>query len=599
MPDVPTHSPRTPAELAINPAFHPRVEAPAEGVPTLNLTDFVDVRALQSVQDSFTALTRLSASIRDAQGQRITRESEQGQPSENHRVLDWLLSDALRSPDAELVAPIIVEGQKLGSLSVDRPIGTGPSPAGKLLAETAGSLGLTPTQIQTLVEKAEELYSPDKGAAVEFLYLIANSLAQICYQESQLRQNVEQLQLLYELSRVLAAQRDLQQVLDTAARSAAEAMNVKSALIRLLDEDGDELMPRSVFNLSQAYLNKGPIVVDLSEIFKQALQGEVVYIPDMTTDPRVLYPEDALREGLTSMLVAAMIYQGQPIGMIQLYTASSRQFSVDQINLLRAIAQLMAAAINSARLDVKRKEAEAVQRQVRLAADVQKRMLPAVAPNLPGFEIAARNVPSFELGGDFYDLIDLQGNLGIAVADVVGKGIAASLLMASVRSSLRAYADDVYDIDEIIRRVNVALVRDTLANEFATLFYGVLDPRNRRLTYCNAGHEPPLLLRNQRLIRLDAGGMIVGVDPYQKYERGLIDLEVGDLLLLFTDGLTDALNFDGKRFGRDRVIKAMRDAEDKSADEALNHILWEMRRFVGLNRSFDDTTLLVIKYTGK
>src|SRR6185369_8574133 len=110
--------------------------------------------------------------------------------------------------------------------------------------------------------------------------------------------------------------------------------------------------------------------------------------------------------------------------------------------------------------------------------DVQKRMLPREAPNIPPFEVAARYVPSFELGGDFYDFIDLgapgSNNMGIAVGDVVGKGIAASLLMASVRSSLRAFAQDVYDIDEIMRRVNGALVRDTLSNEFATLWYGVL-----------------------------------------------------------------------------------------------------------------------------
>jgi sigma-B regulation protein RsbU (phosphoserine phosphatase) len=258
---------------------------------------------------------------------------------------------------------------------------------------------------------------------------------------------------------------------------------------------------------------------------------------------------------------------------------------------------LLAAALNNARLDAKRVESEHVQRQLRLAADVQKRMLPQQWPQFPPFEVAARNIPSLELSGDFYDLIDLSGNLGIAVADVAGKGVPASLMMASVRSSLRAFAQDVYDIDHIMARVNAALTRDTLPHEFATLFYGVLDPRTGRLTYCNAGHEPPLLLHAGKFTQLEAGGMIVGIDPKATYERGIVFMKPGDLLLIYTDGLTEAQDFGRERFGRQRIMQAMRDMADKPAREALNHVLWQMRRFVGLNRTSDDTTLVAVKYT--
>jgi sigma-B regulation protein RsbU (phosphoserine phosphatase) len=290
-----------------------------------------------------------------------------------------------------------------------------------------------------------------------------------------------------------------------------------------------------------------------------------------------------------------MLYQGRAIGVIRLYTEQRRRFSQAQVNLLRAIAQLLAVEIENAQLDEQQREGQRVQRQLAIAADVQRRMLPAQMPNVPGLDIAARYVPSLELSGDFYDFIEMEGRLGVCVGDVVGKGVAASLLMASVRASLRAYAQDMYDLDEIMSRVNIAMTCDTLDKEFATLFYGVYDPGTRRLAYANAGHEPPLLARDGQIIPLDVGGMIVGVDPTQKYKKALVTLSAGDMLVIYTDGLMDALNFDQKRFGRQRVYEALQQAVSMPAQNAVHHLLWEMRRFVGLNRASDDTTIVVMK----
>lgn len=412
---------------------------------------------------------------------------------------------------------------------------------------------------------------------------------------AELRRQVEQLNTLYRLSTLLSAHRDLQQVLDAAARSAVEVMKVKAGSIRLLDESGEELIIKAVHHLSELYLSKGPILISRSELYRRTLDGEIVYVEDMATDPRVLYPQDAKREGLVSILSAPMIYQDRPIGVIRLYTAEKRYFSTAEIKLLRAIAQLLATAIENARLDVERLEHQQMLRQVRLAVDVQRRMLPATMPSVPPFDIAARYDPSLELGGDFFDFIPLECNLGVAVGDVVGKGIAASLLMASCRAALRAYAQDVYDLDEIISRVNLSMTQETLDNEFVTLFYGVLDPTTLRMTYCNAGHEPPLLLRGGHFARLRVGGMIAGVDASQNYQKGLVDLEPADTLLIYTDGLVDAQHFSGERFGRQRVEKAMLDVKDESARDVVNHIFWEMRRFVGLNRRVDDTTIVIVR----
>ncbi len=568
--------------------------------PKLSLTDFLDVTTLQEVQDGFTAVTRLATVIRDAEGKRLTSVTRSQQRAASDEVLDQLLADA---PDeGPLVAPIKVEGQSLGSIAIesddDAPL-VALDEARAALKGLAATLQLPDDQAAALIAAAEREFAPGRAASIQFLYLLANAIARLCYQEYHLRQRLEELSALQQVSTMLSAQRDLQQVMDTAARSCAQVMKCTAAAIRLLNPETREMTPRSTFELSSEYLAKGAIVLEKSPIFKAAVAGEVVYVEDMVTDPRVLYREDAEREGLASMLCAGIIYQGKAIGVIQLFTSEVRPFTQFEMNLLRAMSQLVATAIEHARLDAERAENQAVMRQLKLAGDVQRRMLPRSAPAAPPLDIAARYVPSFDLGGDFYDFIDLDGNVGVAVGDVVGKGIAASLLMASVRASLRAFAQDVYDLDEIISRVNVQLTRDTLDNEFATLFYGVLNPKNLRLTYCNAGHEPPLLLRRGEFQKLDTGGMIVGIDEQQSYLKAIVHLEPGDLIVFYTDGLTDAMNFTGQRFGRARIEAAIRQCADKTAYDTINHLLWHMRKHTGLNRSFDDTTLVVVKINAR
>src|SRR5262249_22617366 len=150
-------------------------------------------------------------------------------------------------------------------------------------------------------------------------------------------------------------------------------------------------------------------------------------------------------------------------------------------------------------------------------------------PQVPGIELASVYVPCFALGGDFYDFIPLPyGNVGLVVADVSGKGVPASLIMASVRAALRAEVDNVYYLYEVIRRLNIMVHRDRKPGEFVTLFYGVLGSGNRRLTYCNAGHPPGLLLRDGQIIELKGDNMVLGVDPEEQYQQSIVDLKSND-----------------------------------------------------------------------
>jgi serine phosphatase RsbU (regulator of sigma subunit) len=312
----------------------------------------------------------------------------------------------------------------------------------------------------------------------------------------------------------------------------------------------------------------------------------------------VQYPQESIREGIVSMLSIGMRYKGRPIGALRLYTSEEQSFSPLQIDMLKAVASQAAAAIENARLATEAAEAEALEAQVRMARDVQQRMIPDNPPAMAGIEFASVYEPCYALGGDFYDFIPLPDqNIGLAVADVSGKGVPASLIMATVRSALRAHVDYIYYLYEVLQRVNVMLFRDTKPSEFVTLVYGVLDTKNKRLTYCNAGHPPGLLLRDGTVSELSSNNLVLGVDPDEKYTQSIIDLRAGDALLLYTDGVLDAMNFGQQTYGRQRLIAAFIEG-GRTADSAqsiADHILWDVRKFVGLTKRTDDVTMIVVK----
>jgi phosphoserine phosphatase RsbU/P len=561
----------------------------------LHLTDFLDLNTLQEIQDSFAAVAGVKATITDAAGNVLTQPAPTAEFLRRQQAL--VEHSDLAHEAGEFIAPIIVNEQRLGTLRM-RLNGSEEPPADEArLAEFSAKLGVDIVQIRQLVA---ELAGPRQArpAAIQFLFLMANAIARLCFQEYQLRQRINELTAVYHVAMMLADARDLQKVLNRTVRVVCEVMGTKAASLRLLDEERDELVIKSVYNLSQEYLNKGPIRMSSAEIDKIALSPQgFEFVRNMTSDPRVQYPQESLREGIVSMLSVGMRYKGKPIGVLRVYTDQEQAFSPLKIDLLKAVAAQAAAAIENARLMTEARETENLEKQVRMAAEVQHRMIPQTPPIIPGVELASVYVPCHELGGDFYDFIPLPAdNVGLAMADVSGKGVPASLIMASVRAFLRAQVDNVYYLYEVMKRINLMLARDTRSGEFVTLFYGVLDARSRRLTYCNAGHPPAIVLRKGKIIELTSDNMVLGVNPDEQYKQTLIDLQKGDLLLLYTDGVTDAVNFAGERFGRQRIIEAFQKG-GPTADAVAQNILWEVRKFVGLVRRPDDITMMVAKIT--
>jgi serine phosphatase RsbU (regulator of sigma subunit) len=275
----------------------------------------------------------------------------------------------------------------------------------------------------------------------------------------------------------------------------------------------------------------------------------------------------------------------------------------DELGDLAATFNQMTAAVKQGREEAIAREG--IEKELETARLIQERLLPHSMPALAGFEISGTSRPSHEVGGDYFDFLDLaQGNLGVAIADVAGKGIPAALLMANLQASLRAQAQEPGNVAAVAARLNALLVKNTDERTFVTFFYGILDRAKATFTYTNAGHNPPLLLRsNGKLERLEEGGLLLGFLSDQPYSQAAVPLDPGDVLVLFTDGITEAIDpraesQESKYFGEDRLIETVRTNAGCSVRDIQAAILEAVAGHTRRSAQSDDITLVVIKRTG-
>lgn len=229
------------------------------------------------------------------------------------------------------------------------------------------------------------------------------------------------------------------------------------------------------------------------------------------------------------------------------------------------------------------------------AREIQQALLPKEIAQVPGFEVVAAWEPARLVGGDYYDVIRLSDTkLAICIADVVGKGVSAALLMANVQATVRAYASETAAPAWLCTRVNEILCSNLASDKFVTLFYGILDAESRTLRYTNAGHLPPVQIHaSGRAEQLTAGGAVLGVFREWQYEDTVVHLAAGDRLFLFTDGITEATRSDGEEFGEAGILEAVRTGAHLSPSDLKAHLLAEVNRFCD-SQLHDNATLLLI-----
>jgi sigma-B regulation protein RsbU (phosphoserine phosphatase) len=237
-----------------------------------------------------------------------------------------------------------------------------------------------------------------------------------------------------------------------------------------------------------------------------------------------------------------------------------------------------------------------MERELQLAAEIQRSLLPEADQSGPHFDVAAASIPCRSIGGDFFDYFPLaDGHFGFVLGDVAGKGPPAALLTAMIQGILSAQVVTATSPAQLMARVNASLIRRSIQNRFATVFYGALAP-DGRLVYCNAGHNPPVLLQRRGVTRLETGGLILGLFPQATYDEETLALEDGDLLVVFSDGVTEAFNAAGEEFGEPQMLACLEGHRGCEPAILLQKILSAVQTFAASAAQSDDVTALVLRY---
>lgn len=327
-------------------------------------------------------------------------------------------------------------------------------------------------------------------------------------------------------------------------------------------------------------------------------RGRSVLTSDALADERFRQRESIVLSGIRSIMAVPLSVNNQVIGMIYVDSPMNVNcFSDEDLQVLTTIGSVAAIKIENALLLEQRIESERIKQQLNNARDIQFRLLPVTPPTVQNYDLTGISFPCYEVGGDYFDFILLaNGRLGIGLGDVAGKGMDAALLMSSLHASVRAQALTPCPIAEKIGAVNRYICENTPMNKFVTLFYGELDPQQHLLTYANAGHNPPLLVRaDGRVETLDIGGIPVGISDAIGYDEGTVRFDLGDVLLIFSDGISESVNERGEEFGVTRLVEVVTRYRHLRPAELRDRIEEALSQFVGKARPADDMTLVIVK----
>ncbi|UCG60400.1 MAG: GAF domain-containing protein, partial [Candidatus Zixiibacteriota bacterium] len=343
--------------------------------------------------------------------------------------------------------------------------------------------------------------------------------------------------LLYEIGKKLSSSLSLNEVLKEIMDSLKQALDYSSGGIFIVDCESHEV--DSIYTVGYEECTEEDIHLQYGQglVGHVAKTGEPVIVSDVSKDKHYI----DLHCGTKSEMVVPIKLDSRVIGVFNIESDELNAYDDDDLSLMTAFAAQAGISIERARMHDELISGQKLQEQLRIAREIQQTFLPKQDPDIEGYDITGENISSGEVGGDYYDFINIvKHQIGIAIADVSGKGIPASLLMASFRASLIEEIRNNYSIRTICQKVNALLCESVKAGNFVTAVYGVLDAKNHVLTFANAGHNLPILLRaDGEIEQLKEGGPLMGVSPDAAYEERPLYLGVGDVVVLYTDGVVE------------------------------------------------------------
>jgi sigma-B regulation protein RsbU (phosphoserine phosphatase) len=411
---------------------------------------------------------------------------------------------------------------------------------------------------------------------------------------------VDKLRLLLDITKKISRSLDVNEVLNLVMDTLGSLVHYDAAGIYIIERDGARAANGEMIFHAESV--RGYDIEELTELRLKAGEGLVGYVvqtgepvisPDVRTDPRYINA----RERTRSEMVAPIISNDEVIGVFDLESDQPNAYTEDDLQVLMLLASQVAIIIEKAMLHQELIRKRQLEAQLEVARQVQLALLPSRHPQIEGFDISAYNFSSEHVSGDYYDFVRIYDDqLGLVIADASGRGMPAALLMAFLRASLRSAIHVGYAPNVSMAKVNSLLCESTEENQFVTAFYGVLDATNKTLAYANAGHNPPLLLDVDGSARfIERGDFPLGMFDSARYYEYYLSILPGQILVLYTDGLTEATNDAGEEYGRERLAQTVSRERDRKARDLIDAIYGDVLEWTNGRGADDDITLIVIK----
>ncbi len=404
------------------------------------------------------------------------------------------------------------------------------------------------------------------------------------------------LALISKVGVTLLSSSTLEQTLEQIVSLVFEAVPADRCLLMMRD-DGSEELRVAVARLRDRAGEVGEIRVSRNVMDEVVIRGRSVLTSDAQHDPRFASGTVVL-QGVRSVLAVPLGVAEKVFGIIYADSPIAEgRFTEDHLKVLTTLASVAAIRVENARLVEARLQQERLERELQLAMEIQQRFQPTAPPSVTGYELQGISFPCYEIGGDYYDFIQREdGRLVIALGDVSGKGTAAALLMSSLHAAIHAQTGSHDTLVKTISAVNKYLADNIPPNRFVTLFYAELDPESGALSFLNAGHNPPLIVHAAGTVeQLASGGLPLGIKADADYREGRTTLQPGDVLVIYSDGVTEAADPKGEEFGPTRLYEVVSRNVESSAAGIRDRIESALTKFSQGTQAADDITLVIVK----